>query len=71
MTGDQFRLHARTELTVHRWDLVGDDEEGTRLLSQPDLIAHSRSVLTHMRTLREASRRPNPGDDLLTMWGRR
>ena len=71
MTADQLRLHARSELALHRRDLVGDDDTGNHLLAQPELIAHGRSVLVHMPTLHEARRTPRPDDDLLTMWGRR
>jgi len=71
MTSQQLRLHARSELALHRWDLVGDDVTSRRLLDQPDLLAHGRAVLAHMPTLREARRAPLPGDDLLAIWGRR
>lgn len=37
--------HMRQEFAVHRWDLVGDDESGQRLLGAPDLIVHSVGLL--------------------------
>jgi hypothetical protein len=33
--------HVRLEASVHRWDLVGDDDVNDRQLSDPDLIGHS------------------------------
>ncbi len=71
MNVDQLRTHARSELVLHRWDLVGDDEVGAQLLAQPDLLRHGRVVLAEMATLPEARRRPRPDDDLLALWGRR
>ena len=71
MSSDQLRTHARSELALHRWDLVGDDDVSDRLLAQPDLLAHGCLVLSSMPTLAEARRAPRPGDDLLALWGRR
>jgi uncharacterized protein (TIGR03083 family) len=71
MTAEQLRTHARSELALHRWDLVGDDEIGAGLLAQPDLLAHGRAALASMPTLAEARRVPRPDDDLLALWGRR
>jgi uncharacterized protein (TIGR03083 family) len=70
MTTDDLRRHGRTELAIHRWDLVGDDAISAQLLSQPDLIEHSRTTLLGMPTLLEARRMPGPAEDVLTMWGR-
>lgn len=36
-----FLSHIRSEFTLHRWDLVGDDTTSTELLSQPELTAHA------------------------------
>jgi uncharacterized protein (TIGR03083 family) len=36
-----FGEHMREELILHRWDITGDDEVGTRLLNQPWLTEHS------------------------------
>jgi hypothetical protein len=70
MSVDQLRTHARSELVLHRWDLVGDDKWSTQLLAQPDLLAHGRAALAAMPTLKEARRAPQPRDDLLALWGR-
>jgi len=40
-----FVTHLRSELALHRFDMVGDDEEGTALLAQPELTAHAATVL--------------------------
>ena len=71
MTADELRMHGRSELALHRWDLVGDDDTSAGLLAQPQLIAHAHKVLANMPTLAEARRVPLPGEDLLTIWGRR
>ena len=70
MSLEDLRRHGRSELALHRWDLVGDDDTSAQLLSQPDLLEHGQKVLESMPSLREAARPPRPGDDLLTMWGR-
>lgn len=70
MSVEQLRTHARSELVLHRWDLVGDDDSSARLLDQPVLIAHGRAVLAAMPTLAEARRAPRADDDLLSLWGR-
>ncbi|MHB8191592.1 MAG: maleylpyruvate isomerase N-terminal domain-containing protein, partial [Ferrimicrobium sp.] len=36
-----FVTHLRSELAIHRFDLVGDDETGTKLLGQPELTDHA------------------------------
>jgi hypothetical protein len=36
-----FGEHMRSELILHRWDLVGDDPVGTELLGQPWMTTHS------------------------------
>lgn len=72
LTANQLMTHIRSELTVHRWDLLGDDPTSAALLAQPDLLTHGRLVLTHMPTLAEAHHRPtHDRDDLLVLWGRR
>jgi hypothetical protein len=40
-----FLKHSRNECAVHRWDLVGDDEESMALLSQQELLEHVVSFL--------------------------
>jgi uncharacterized protein (TIGR03083 family) len=56
LTGRQLRMHSRSELAVHRWDLVGGDATGDRLLARPELTAHAASVLTRMVGLQESVR---------------
>ena len=70
MSVDDLRRHGRSELSLHRWDLVGDDDIGEQLLSQPELMEHGLKALKFMPTLTEARREPRPGDDLLALWGR-
>ncbi|MGH3855704.1 MAG: maleylpyruvate isomerase N-terminal domain-containing protein [Pseudonocardiaceae bacterium] len=36
-----FGEHMRSELILHRWDLVGDDEQATTHLAQPWMTTHS------------------------------
>lgn len=36
-----FGEHMRSELILHRWDLVGDDEQATTQLAQPWMTSHS------------------------------
>ncbi|MBI4942350.1 MAG: maleylpyruvate isomerase N-terminal domain-containing protein [Actinobacteria bacterium] len=77
MTARQLQTHVRSELAVHRWDLVGDDEVSGSLLGQPDLLDHAWEVRRGMTGLAEAGR-PLPGDlddlpaarRLLAIWGR-
>ena len=40
-----FVTHLRSELALHRWDLVGDDETSERLLAEPELTEHAVGVL--------------------------
>ncbi len=54
VTGDELRTHGRSELVLHRWDLVGDDEIGRGLLAQPELTVHAVRVLTQMSSLQES-----------------
>ncbi len=56
MTATMLNTHTRSELALHRWDLVGDDEESRRLLAQPDLTAHAVSALNAFEVLHEAPR---------------
>jgi uncharacterized protein (TIGR03083 family) len=54
LAGHDFRMHTRSELAVHRWDIVGDDDIGRRLLGQPELTAHAVRVLSTMSSLQES-----------------
>lgn len=51
-----FRLHTRSELVLHRWDMAGDDERGRGLLEQPELTRHAVKVLSTMDGLQESFR---------------
>lgn len=45
MPAGEIVLHMRQEFAVHRWDLVGDDPVGDKLLAQPELLGHSVRML--------------------------
>lgn len=38
-------LHMRQEFALHRWDLIGDDDQGAEILARPELLAHSVRML--------------------------
>ncbi len=40
-----FLSHVRSEFTLHRWDLVGDDDVSSQLLAQPEMTAHAVMAL--------------------------
>lgn len=46
--------HTRSEAAVHRWDIAGDDESSTELLSAPDLTKHAVEILNTLPSLCEA-----------------
>lgn len=75
MTADEMIRHGRSELVLHRWDLVGTDAVSRRLLDDPELVAHGRKVLARMG-LAEAALFPDATADqstpdvLLAVWGR-
>lgn len=54
LTGRDLRMHSRSELALHRWDLDGADAIGERLLAQPELTAHAITVLSTMTSLQES-----------------
>jgi hypothetical protein len=56
MTADRLRTHSRSEASLHRWDLVGDDELSSTLLSDPALTRHALAVFAGMPALLEARR---------------
>jgi hypothetical protein len=56
ITRGQLDTHSRSEAAIHRWDLVGDDDIGAELLSQPDLTSHAVWVLSSMSMLNESAR---------------
>jgi hypothetical protein len=75
LTVDDLIRHGRSELVLHRWDLVGTDATSRRLLDDPELLEHGRHVLTEMG-LPEAALGPYAGQGLSTaeaillLWGR-
>jgi hypothetical protein len=54
-----FVTHLRSELALHRWDLVGDDGDGFRLLGQPELTEHAVASLGRVLV----SRSPRPSSN--------
>jgi len=48
MSADDIRMHGRSEASLHRWDLCGDDDVGDELLPRPDLTEHAVKVLNSM-----------------------
>ena len=59
-----FPTHLRNELTLHRWDLVGDDDIGDGLLAQPELTVHSVGVLGEILVRRGREHDPEPDREL-------
>ena len=60
----KFVPHLRNEFAIHRWDIAGDDETSTLLLSQPELTEHAVGVLGQILLRRGADRDPDPGEEL-------
>src|SRR5262249_12019672 len=54
LSAAEFRTHSRSELAIHRWDIVGDDDTGRRLLEQTDLTRHAIKILSTMTSLQES-----------------
>jgi uncharacterized protein (TIGR03083 family) len=55
-----FAMHGRSELAIHRWDMVGDDEVSWRLLGQPELTAHAVHAMGAMLFQRGCVAAPPP-----------
>lgn len=73
MTAEELVRHGRSELAIHRWDLVGTDRASRELLSHPELLDHGRKVLTRMGIDVTVKALSPPADDfaaLLALWGR-
>jgi uncharacterized protein (TIGR03083 family) len=75
MTVDDMIRHGRSELVLHRWDLVGSDVVSQQMLDDVELLAHGRSVLTHtgIPESARAARAPfdaSTAEALLVLWGR-
>ena len=58
MVVGSFVTHLRSELALHRWDLVGDDETSRRLLDQPEITDHAVAVLGRALVARGAPGAP-------------
>ncbi|WP_028921330.1 maleylpyruvate isomerase N-terminal domain-containing protein [Pseudonocardia acaciae] len=56
MTARRMRTHSHSEAALHRWDLVGDDDVGVQLLSDPALTEHALAVFAAIPALDEAQR---------------
>jgi len=75
MSVDEMILHGKSELTLHRWDLVGTDDLSRQLLSRPEFMTHGKKVLARMG-LSEAAAVSHAGPEndpvaaLLRLWGR-
>jgi hypothetical protein len=46
--------HGRSETAIHRWDIAGEDETSTKLLSAPELTGHAVEILNTLPILCEA-----------------
>jgi hypothetical protein len=53
MTAAELLTHVRSELALHRWDIVGTDELGGELLAQPDLTVHAIKSLARFDVISE------------------
>jgi uncharacterized protein (TIGR03083 family) len=62
MAIDDVELHLRQEFAVHRWDLVGDDDEGDALLARPELLDHSVRILEDALLRVGRARDPQAGE---------
>jgi uncharacterized protein (TIGR03083 family) len=51
---DELETHSRSEASIHRWDLVGDDDASEVLLAPPELTEHAVRVLNRMPILDES-----------------
>ena len=55
-----FSTHLRSELAIHRFDLIGDDDIGNELLAQPELTEHAVTVLGRVLLIRGSNSRKSP-----------
>ncbi len=58
MVARSFVTHLRSELALHRFDLVGDDETSQRLLGQSELTDHAVTILGRALLARGAAAAP-------------
>ncbi len=56
-------LHMRQEFALHRWDLVGDDDQGDGILARPELLAHSVRMLPGSLLAAGVARMSGDGSD--------
>lgn len=74
MTASELILHGQSELTLHRWDLVGSDATSMALLGNPELLEHGHKVVDRMGNLEIPTHVGDPSDSgsraLLALWGR-
>ena len=63
MTAERLRMHSHSEAALHRWDLLGDDDIGLRLLADPAMVTHALAAFDALPALAEARRWRRP--DLL------
>ncbi len=66
MAIDDVELHLRQEFAVHRWDLVGDDDDGDELLARPELLDHSVRILADSLLRVGRARDPRAGEPFST-----
>jgi hypothetical protein len=59
----KFLPHLRNEHTLHRWDVVGDDEVSATLLGQADLVGHSVEELGQVLLHAGRAHDPDPDTD--------
>jgi hypothetical protein len=72
MSHAEMVTHGRSELALHRWDLIGSDEVSEQLLSDTALLAHGRAVHDRMHgfTPVDSNGESTAMRSLLEMWGR-
>lgn len=62
MKAASFAVHARSELALHRWDMVGDDELSWQFLERPDLTEHAVRVMGPLLLARGCAADRQPGE---------
>ena len=55
MTAHNVITHIRSELALHRFDLVGLDEQSESLLAHPELTSHAVAALNNFDVIAERS----------------
>lgn len=69
MDAESLMRHVRSELAIHRWDLVGSDDESCALLSERALTEHAIRALQSFGSISEraASRSRRAGVDRMAV----